>query len=256
MRRLRKRALKLVTEGRASLRREWHTLLLTGGVCALVPVFALSVLALPPGAVEDIAGPVLGHSSIAAQLEEETGASRIRPAGAGSFGAGEGSSPFTAWTAAGAVSFDAPSAGDSKGAVGAREGGGSGHLPEADDGAASSSPDTPDGPHGPPPQPPANGDSGSGASGGGGGPSSEDPDGPDSGPAGVPGDDGSGATTGSGGPRDDDGPAGQRPGSYERHRRNRGRHRRRREPRRQQRQQRRRQRQPFRRQRRREHRRQ
>jgi len=108
MRQLRERALKLITDGRASLRREWHTALLTGGVCALVPVFAFSVLALPPGAVEDIAGPVLGHSSIAAQLEEETGASRILSAGGATQRVGEGSWSTTAWIPARRGNLETP----------------------------------------------------------------------------------------------------------------------------------------------------
>ncbi len=64
------RQLGLNAAGRiaALLRREWHSLLLTSGVCLLVPLFALSVLALPPQAVEGLTGPLLGRSSVGARL--------------------------------------------------------------------------------------------------------------------------------------------------------------------------------------------
>jgi hypothetical protein len=58
----------LKDRGRNCLRREWHSVVLTLGVAVLVPVFAISVLALPPAAVERIAGPVLGSTLDGAQL--------------------------------------------------------------------------------------------------------------------------------------------------------------------------------------------
>lgn len=51
-----------------SLRREWHSALLAVGVGSLVPVFALSVLALPPAAVDGLASPVLGGTEVAARV--------------------------------------------------------------------------------------------------------------------------------------------------------------------------------------------
>ena len=58
----------LTDRGQNLLRREWHSVVLTVGVAVLVPVFAISVLALPPSAVERIAGPVLGSTLMGAQL--------------------------------------------------------------------------------------------------------------------------------------------------------------------------------------------
>ena len=110
----------LTDRGQNLLRREWHSVVLTVGVAVLVPVFAISVLALPPSAVERIAGPVLGSTLMGAQLPaldsprqrtsadeagaiERAEAASVRP---GSYTAA-GGSPFS-----GSGNSDSPSDGD------------------------------------------------------------------------------------------------------------------------------------------------
>ena len=70
MRRVTSALVGLTERGRMTMRREWHSAVLTVGVAVLVPVFAISVLALPPSAVERIAGPVLGSTMTAAEVPD------------------------------------------------------------------------------------------------------------------------------------------------------------------------------------------
>ena len=82
----------LSTRGR-TFRREWYSIVLALGVAVLVPLFAISVLALPPTAVERITGPVLGSTLVDARLQElEPAPPSVLPAQAVALGQNEAAS--------------------------------------------------------------------------------------------------------------------------------------------------------------------